>query len=131
MKRAAHIGGGKRTAAERETDVDVEDEPAISATTSVETLRIANHQLRLALEEKIAEIDNLNRLNARLQLLQRQDSDRLPQPEDSPTTNRELRHSNAFMHRYLSIDVPGGNGVIILHPSPSLEHQRTLVASAE
>ena len=116
VKRAAH-DGRKRSAAERESDVDAEDEAAISAITPAETLRLANHQLRLALEAKMAENDNLHRL-------QRQHADRLPQPEDSPTINRELRHSKAFMHRYLSINVPptpGGNGVIILHPSPSLE----------
>ena len=142
VKRAARIGV-KRTAAEREADVEVEDEGAISAVASTETSPITDHQhlcgleLRLPLEEKTAEIDNLNRLNAQLahqlQALQRQnrDSERLPQPEDSPTTERELKQSAAFMHRFLSITVPSTpqrapqrapqRDVLILHPSPSLE----------
>jgi hypothetical protein len=142
VKRTAHMGV-KRTAAERETDVVVEDEDedeaAISAVGSAEKLSTANHQrlcdlerelttLRLALEEKIAENDDLNRLNAhltqQLQVLQRHDSDRLPHPEDSPAIERELKHSAAILRRYLSITVPptpGGNGVIILHAPPSLE----------
>ena len=140
VKRATHRGK-KRTAAEREGDVVVEDEAAtstITSSTSMQRSLSADQQhlckfqqevnaLRVALEERIAEIDTLTRLNAQLaeqlRRFQRNEVDRLPQPKDSPATERELRRSAAFMHHYLRVTVPptpNGLGMIILHPPPSL-----------
>jgi hypothetical protein len=133
VKRAARRGVERR-AAERERDVDVEDDAAavnssvlplpISSTDQqhLDQLKRQLSALRQTVKEQSAEIDHLHRLNA--QLMQRQDSDRLPQPDDSPETQRELRLSATFMHRYLNITVPptpDGRGVTILPPPTSLE----------
>ena len=146
VKRAAHRGV-KRTAAERESDVDVEDKETVTTaavTPVVADLPLADNvhlceleqqlsALRQSLAEKTSEIDNFHRLNTQLaqrlntqlpdQLRQDNDGDRLSQPADSPATERELRHSATFMQRYLSITVPPtpyGSGAVILPPPTDL-----------
>ena len=136
VKRAARTDV-KRTAAERESDVDVEGNAAAESsvlsppTSSADQRHFGELEqklsaLRQTLEEKTADIDNLHRLNTQLMqhLRQDSDSDRLSQPADSPTTERELRHSAMFMQRYLSITVPltpYGSGAVILPPPTNLE----------
>ena len=136
VKRAAR-NSVKRTAGEREYDVDVEDEAAALSTTVSATIDDQQHlcelnrqlnEARMALEEKNAENDNFRRVNAelseQLKQVQRDDIGRLPQPDDSPSTARELKRSAAAMHRYLSITVPPtprGVGPIFFNAPPSLE----------